>query len=737
MAKDSQILAKKIELEVNGSKVQVIGDKSLVNLKKGDKVKLIKKNENGYEDLVVFKDGETLVITYADGSTITVDGFYALEDVTLELPVAQNELHILSSNYDVETAQTTVVYAQGDMSKFNSLFEGKDSFTTAMNDYSSISETGLNAGAETAATATGVAGTGLSTAALVAGGVLVAGGIAVAASGSSGGGSNSSSSTDSSQTGYLVDAAIGGADYYINGVYAGKTAADGSFKYSAGDVIEFRIGNIILGRMDAADVPSDDIIMIQDIVGVDRTDVTDPVVLAIARILQTFSNEAGTAITIPENVEDIITNDIDFAEIIENYDPQNQSLEVNNLEGIVDGIVPVGDYTVPTPVEATTHLINTLKNISDESSSADALLLARLHVAAEDALHDFLNISNEQLSTEILNEAANELLAAVVTAQATANLTDAVALRATATTDAAAVVTAQATATASAAAATAAEAADAAVLTAQAAQANFAKLIETLDNVLDATMYTTITGNINDLDYVSQYLSLQDDVNFVVKSQYIHDEYLIQIPSNALNLLSLETTGTITLGEARIYGTAENIIDMFAKENIQFGQKPDLDISSSITQVQLDELTPLSGEITIGSGGLIGTSGEDHIEFVELSGLISNSSSEYYDSSYNGLDYNIGSLSSVDLKGGGADNIAVEAESILALGGSLTVRLDELDTINVADGSELGNENITGDIARWTSGSTNPTSGAGTYTFTQTVNDELVTLNVIVETIIP
>ena len=56
---------------------------------------------------------------------------------------------------EVETAQTTVVYAQGDMSKFNSLFEGKESFTTAMNDYSSISETGLNAGAETAATATG------------------------------------------------------------------------------------------------------------------------------------------------------------------------------------------------------------------------------------------------------------------------------------------------------------------------------------------------------------------------------------------------------------------------------------------------------------------------------------------------------------------------------------------------------------------------------------------------------
>lgn len=147
MVKDSQILAKKIELEVNGKSL-VVTDKSLVNLKKGDKLKLIKAEKVGYEDLVVFKDGDTLVINYADGSTITVDGFYALEDVTLELPVAQNELHILSSNYDVEAAQTTVVYAQGDMSKFHSLFEGKDSFTTAMNDYSSISETGLNAGAE-------------------------------------------------------------------------------------------------------------------------------------------------------------------------------------------------------------------------------------------------------------------------------------------------------------------------------------------------------------------------------------------------------------------------------------------------------------------------------------------------------------------------------------------------------------------------------------------------------------
>jgi hypothetical protein len=356
-----------------------------LKLKAGDKLRVLKDaKKEAFEDLVVIQKGDNLEIVYADGTSIALEGFYALDNIALELPTGEQEMHLLSSNLQSGT-ELSIIYAQGDMSAFNGMFESNDAMLQALNNYNTSIDSGLNAAGEAAAAGaaegaaaggTAAAGTaggmfaGVSTAALVVGGVVVAG-VAVAASNDS----SSSSGTgigSSLKKAFLIDSAVGGADYYINGVYAGKTAADGSFNYSAGDTITFKIGNITLGTMSGNDIPADGKVMPQDIVGVDRNNTTDPVVVAMARILQTFVNEEGT-ITIPDNVEEIITDTIDFETILETYIPGTTN--VSALTTSVDSITPTDvGYAVPSAVSAITHLNNTVQEIILEAAGVSDIV---------------------------------------------------------------------------------------------------------------------------------------------------------------------------------------------------------------------------------------------------------------------------------------------------------------------------------------------------------------------------
>lgn len=145
------------------------------------------------EDLIVIKNGENLEIHYKDGSYIKLEGFYTLENVSLELPTDENESHLLSSNSN-ESLETNIVYAQGDMSKFSSLFVNNDFLLKALNDYNN-SLSGMNAG-DTVSEANSIWGifSEVSTTTLVLGGVALTGGIVALAS--SGGSSNQESSDD-------------------------------------------------------------------------------------------------------------------------------------------------------------------------------------------------------------------------------------------------------------------------------------------------------------------------------------------------------------------------------------------------------------------------------------------------------------------------------------------------------------------------------------------------------------
>lgn len=261
---------KELNLKVDGKTLDLSNNKTFIKLNTGSKLQISKKMKEVKDDLVVLKNGENLEILYSDGSSLILEGFYSLENVSIELPTAQNEVHVLSSNFE-NSNDTSIVYTQGDMNFFNSLFKDNSSLLKALNEYNYSLETGLNAGDATSASQAASAGlfSGISTTALVIGGVLLTGGIVALASG--GGGSSEESSDDDKpaatvyKKGQLVDNFVSGVDYYLNGstTPAGKTGTDGSFTYRPGDTVTFKVAGITIGTN--ITVNSDGIVLIQDL----------------------------------------------------------------------------------------------------------------------------------------------------------------------------------------------------------------------------------------------------------------------------------------------------------------------------------------------------------------------------------------------------------------------------------------------------------------------------------------
>jgi surface protein len=106
-------------------------------------------------------------------------------------------------------------------------------------------------------------------------------------SGSTPGGTNSGASTAQ-----FVDNYVEGLRY-VNGGTSGFTNANGEFNYTDGN-ISFYLGNILLGTIDAANVPSDNKLFVQDLVGVDRNETSNATVLKMATLLQTLDADPST-----------------------------------------------------------------------------------------------------------------------------------------------------------------------------------------------------------------------------------------------------------------------------------------------------------------------------------------------------------------------------------------------------------------------------------------------------------
>jgi hypothetical protein len=96
-------------------------------------------------------------------------------------------------------------------------------------------------------------------------------------------------------SGILSDSAVRGVAYSSSSGVSGTTAANGEFKYAAGDTVIFKIGNITLGavNMAAAALGSqagNKVVRPKDLAGV--TDENDAKALAVAQVIQTVAAAA-------------------------------------------------------------------------------------------------------------------------------------------------------------------------------------------------------------------------------------------------------------------------------------------------------------------------------------------------------------------------------------------------------------------------------------------------------------
>jgi hypothetical protein len=183
------------KIEVIGNKGSLVqttaGTHTKVTVKAGEKFRLKKTLANGVnEEVVALREGETLTLQYADGTRLSLEGFYASAESSIDLSVGTNGIHTLSAA-DTGTLLSdgnTLIYSYNSAASLPQYAEVAAAVATdAAVSAGSAASAGAAAGtAATTATAAAVgAGAGLSTMAMVGLGAVAVGGAAVAASGGS------------------------------------------------------------------------------------------------------------------------------------------------------------------------------------------------------------------------------------------------------------------------------------------------------------------------------------------------------------------------------------------------------------------------------------------------------------------------------------------------------------------------------------------------------------------------
>lgn len=281
------------------------------------------------DNFIVIKNGNNLELLFSNGETLAIENFYSYNNV--ELDFLDDSAHTLSSQtisgHELSNG-TTLIYAQGSQQTLLSMAKGNESLELAISTEASVVH--LQNTTDAVDTMSGV-----SKAALVVGGLLVAGGVAVAVNNRSDSDSynyynNNPTPTDTTLTGQLVDSAVAGVAYYINGDTnpAGYTDVNGYFSYQKGDTVTFQVGNVILkANYDTDTIPSDKKVTLQDLVGVDRSNTADATVIKLAQFLQTLDADGNA-----DNGIQIVAN-ADGKIIATDYDDID-----TNKDGIVDAV---------------------------------------------------------------------------------------------------------------------------------------------------------------------------------------------------------------------------------------------------------------------------------------------------------------------------------------------------------------------------------------------------------------
>jgi hypothetical protein len=159
--------------------------------------------------------------------------------------------------------------------------------------------------------------------------------------GSSNNGNGGNSTPPETKQVTVMDNLITGLSLKVGDVTS-VTDSNGQFTYTDAETASFYVGGIKLGEI--SEIPSDNRIFIQDLVGVDRTDINDPLVVKIARFLQSLDSDKNT-----DEIEILSADNAKFNDVTTDID--NTNLSVLTSKG----------FTIVSEADAKRHLENALK----------------------------------------------------------------------------------------------------------------------------------------------------------------------------------------------------------------------------------------------------------------------------------------------------------------------------------------------------------------------------------------
>jgi hypothetical protein len=198
-----------------------------------------------------------------------------------------------------------------------------------------------------------------------------------------GGGDTSSDTSVTATTvdGQLVDSYVENVDYICTDGVVHQTDKDGKFSCKSLPVT-FKLGGLKLGAVAA--LASDKHVFPQDIFGVERSDVNDTNVIAMARLLQSAdeNNNSSDGLKIPQAVKDAFVNEEDFnASALELYAADanitliDADLAVEHLSDTTQFVEEVTNALLTPKSTLSQELKNTLSYMGNEERLAHDIYL--------------------------------------------------------------------------------------------------------------------------------------------------------------------------------------------------------------------------------------------------------------------------------------------------------------------------------------------------------------------------
>lgn len=198
------------------------------------------------------------------------------------------------------------------------------------------------------------------------------------------------------KTGYFIDSAVEGVSYNSDQGDIGITDRDGKFNYTLGSTITFSIAGIELGNI--SDINSDNKILIQDIVGVNRSDTANEEVLKIARFLQSLDNDKN-----PSNGIEITQ---DTRDTLENTNRSISNMNIIQVEELV--AISIGK-TFVTQDNALSHLDIVLETINSDDNLELTAKESSVEIIEENSV-EIVEESSVEIVKEIINEIPQEII---------------------------------------------------------------------------------------------------------------------------------------------------------------------------------------------------------------------------------------------------------------------------------------------------------------------------------------